>query len=131
MNLLKRLRRDQAGSPAVQFALAAPTLLLLVIGIIQLGLLFSAYAGMASAVNEGARFATIYPTPTDDQIIAKMNQKKFLVQDARMTVAAPVHATANGVQYVELTMTYSAPLNFVFFSTPAVTLRQTRRAYLS
>lgn len=125
------LRRDQSGSPAVEFALAAPTLFLFVIGIIQLGLLFSAYAGMGSAVNEGARYATVYPTPTDAQIIARMNQKKFMIQSAKTTIVTPVRATYKGVSYIELTIKYSAPLNFIFFSTPAVNLQQTRRAYLS
>ena len=131
MTIFQRLRHDQAGSPAVEFAFAAPVLLLFVIGIVQLGLLFSATAGMASGVNEGARFATIFPTPTDAQIVARINQKRFMVQNAYVQVLPPVHGTSNGVPYIDLTMNYSAPLNFVFFTTPAVTLKQTRRVYLS
>ena len=131
MIMWKRILRDQSGSPAVEFAFAAPVLILFVIGIVQLGLLFSATAGMASGVNEGARFATVYPTPTDDQIIARINQKRFMVQTAYMQTPTLVHGTNNGVSYIDITLNYSAPMNFVFFQTPAVSLRQTRRVYLS
>src|SRR6478735_1133928 len=131
MTLVQRLRTDQSGSPAVEFAFAAPVLLLFVIGIVQLGVLFSATAGMASGVNEGARYATVYPTPTDTQILARINQKRFMVQSAYMQTPTLVRGTSNGVPYIDITMTYSAPMNFVLFSTPAVTLKQKRRVYLS
>lgn len=131
MKRLPNLFFDRRGASAVEFALAAPLLFMVMIGIVQIGLLFSAYAGMANAVNEGARYATTYPTPTDTQIVARMNEKRFMVQTAHMTIPTPVRAVANGVPYVELTITYAAPLNFVFFATQPVTLRQTRRAYLS
>lgn len=131
MTLIRKLLRDRSGSPAVEFAFAAPMLLLFVIGIIQLGLLFSATAGMASGVNEGARYASIFPTPTDAQIIDRIRQKRFMVQNAYLQTPTLVRGTANGVPYIDITMRYSAPLNFVFFSTRPVTLKQTRRVYLS
>lgn len=130
MTMIRALFRDRAGASAVEFALAAPALLLFVIGMIQLGLLFSATAGMANGVNEAARYATIYPTPSDADILSKVSQKRFMVQSAYQTVSLS-RGTANGVQYLDITMNYSAPLNFIFFSTPPVTLRQTRRVYLS
>ena len=128
---IQKLLRDRSGSPAVEFAFAAPVLLLFVIGLVQLGLLFGARAGMASGVNEGARYANIYPTPTDAQIAAKISQKRFMVQSDYLQTPTLVHGTANGVPYIDITMKYSAPLNFVFFSTPPVTMTQTRRVYLS
>jgi Flp pilus assembly protein TadG len=129
--MIRKLLRDRSGSPAVEFAFAAPVLLLFVIGIIQLGLLFSARAGMASGVNEAARYANIYPTPSDAQIIERINQKRFMVQSAYLQQPTLVHGTANGVNYIDITLRYSAPINFVFFQTPPITLEQARRVYLS
>jgi Flp pilus assembly pilin Flp len=123
-----RICRNQQGSAAVEFAFAAPVLLLVIIGLVQLGILFSAQAGIANAVNEAARFATTFPTPTDGQIIERMKQRRFMVRAEHMAVPAPVRGISNGVAYIDLTMTYSAPLNFVFFSTQPIPLRQTRRA---
>jgi hypothetical protein len=54
-----------------------------------------------------------------------------MVQTAHMTIPAPARGTSNGVPYVDVSMSYSAPLNFIFFTTQPVQLRQTRRAYLS
>ena len=131
MRTIRTFCRDRTGSAAVEFAFAAPILILFVIGVIQMGLLFSATAGMASGVNEGARYANIYPTPTDAQIIDRINQKRFMVQSAYMQTPRLEHGTSNGVPYIDITLRYSAPLNFIFFSTPPVTLKQTRRVYLS
>lgn len=125
-----RTLRCNRGAAAVEFALTAPTLLLFIIGLLQLGLLFSAQAGMSNAVNEAARYATTFPTPTDAQIIDRMKQRRFMVRGEFMSVPAPVRGSANGVNFIDLTMNYSAPLNFVFFSTQPITMRQTRRAYL-
>lgn len=131
MIIRDQIPSNQQGSAAVEFALAAPILLLVVIGLIQFGILFSAQAGMANAVNEAARFATTFPTPTDAQIVERMRQRRFMVQAEHMTVPAPVRGVASGVAYIDLTMNYSARLNFVFFSTQPIALRQTRRAYIS
>lgn len=130
MKIIK-LWRNSRGAAAVEFALAAPVLLLVIIGMLQLGLLFSAQAGMANAVNEAARYATTYPTPTDAQIMERIRQRKFMVQTEYMRIEAPARGNANGVSFIDLTMTYSAPMNFVFFSTAPISLRQTRRAYIS
>lgn len=123
------LIQNERGASAVEFAFAVPVLLVLIIGIIQLGILFMANAGLQQAVEEGARFATIYPNPNDSAIIARVNDKRFGLDAANVTGPAVTHGTSNGVSYVDVTMSYSAPLNFVFFETDPVTLSHTRRAY--
>lgn len=123
------LIQNECGASAVEFAFAVPVLLVLIIGIIQLGILFMANAGLQQAVEEGARFATIYPNPNDSAIIARVNDKRFGLDAANVTGPSVTHGTSNGVSYVDVTMSYSAPLNFVFFETAPVTLSHTRRAY--
>jgi Flp pilus assembly protein TadG len=123
------LIQNERGASAVEFAIAVPVLLVLIIGIIQLGILFMANAGLQQAVEEGARFATIFPNPDDSAIIARVNEKRFGLDAANVTGPSVTHGTSNGVTYVDVTMSYSAPLNFVFFETDPVTLSHTRRAY--
>lgn len=127
--LLRRLRHDRRGTTIVEFAIAAPVLIGMVLVIIQLGVLLGANAGLRAAVEDGARYATIYPKPTDSQIIARVKQKRFLLDTSRTTEPVITHGTTNGVTYADVTMSYSAPLNLVLFSTPPVTLSYTRRAY--
>jgi Flp pilus assembly protein TadG len=118
------------GSAAVQFALAVPVLVILIAGIAQLGVLYAASAGMQQALGEGARAASLYPRPTDDVISAKLMAKKFALDSSNLTSSLS-HGTSNGLPYVDIQLTYTPRLNFVFFTVPSVTITKTRRAYLN
>lgn len=137
MMVLRRLLRSCAGVSTVEFALAVPVILSLLIGMAQMGVLFAANAGLQHAVDEGARLATIYPRPTDDAITAQVLAKRFFVNSAGLvgptyvhcTTATTNNGTAGSVPAVDISMRYTVPLNFVFFRAAPVTLSQTRRAY--
>jgi len=53
--LCRGIRGDERGSPAVEFALIAPVLILLVFGIVQFGFAFFTYNEMLNGAREGAR----------------------------------------------------------------------------
>lgn len=128
---MKSLLRSDRGASLVEFALIAPALLTFIIGIAQLGELFFANAGLKSAVGEGARLATIYPRPTNQQIIDRIKNRRVGLAAAHVSEPALVHGkTATGRNYVDIQMTYAAPINFIFFSTPPVTLVERRRAFV-
>ncbi|MCX5866454.1 MAG: pilus assembly protein [Proteobacteria bacterium] len=55
------IRQDQAGQAMVEFAIAFPVLLLLVLAIIQLALLFNAKQVVTYAAFTAARSAAVYP----------------------------------------------------------------------
>ncbi|HYD38993.1 MAG TPA: TadE/TadG family type IV pilus assembly protein, partial [Allosphingosinicella sp.] len=128
--MLKRLLpRDEKGLGAVEFALVAPVLISFIIGVSQIGRLFYANADMKNAIAHGARVAGVYPVPDDATILAAVNAR--LMRDGAGARATPtvVHGTDDGNPYVELRITYSVPLEFIFFSTPPVTLEDSRRVY--
>ena len=130
MMMKRLLRRDSRGVGAAEFALVAPVLISFIIGVSQLGRMFFANADMKNAVGAGARVASVYPVPSDSAILAAVNAR--LVRSEAATKATPtvVRGTdANGNAYVEINMTYSVPLDFIFFSAPAVTLKDTRRVF--
>jgi Flp pilus assembly protein TadG len=54
----------QAGQEAVEFALLLPVLLLVLVGILDLGRLFHAAITIANAAREGARYGMEHPTET-------------------------------------------------------------------
>lgn len=130
MRHFKHLRTSQSGVAAVEFAMIMPVLLVVILGVLQLGILFSANAGLQTAVGEAARYATIYPTPTDAEIKARASSKKFAIDSGRISDFTVVRGTSNTVNYVEVSMTYSVPLEFIFFEAPGVSLTEKRRAYL-
>jgi hypothetical protein len=57
----------QEGAAAVEFALIAPILVILVFGILQFGVAFLHVQTIRSAVREGARYAAVGGTKTDIQ----------------------------------------------------------------
>ena len=128
--IARRLRGEARGAAAIEFVIVAPVALLLVIGIARLGILFMANAGLRSAVTEGARYATIYPRPTDDQIRQRIADRSFGMQSQYLGAPTIVHGTANGAAYEDISMSYSVPMDFVFFHLPNVTLTATRRVFV-
>lgn len=126
---LSTLKRNQIGSAAIEFVIAAPVLLLMIFGLIEMAIFLYARVGLQEAVEAGARYATIYPSPSDSQIIAKVNSAKFGLDPAKVTGPTIEHGTYNGVKYVDVTMNYSTRVDFVFFDGPTINLTRTRRAY--
>ena len=123
------LFRDQRGAGAVEFAIIAPVLFAMLIGMAQLGILYFANAGLKNAVGEGARYATLFPRPTDAQIIARINAKKYGLTASRITGPTIVSGTSNGATYADITMSYSAPIDFIFYEIGPITITQTRRVW--
>ena len=126
---MRRLKRDESGASAVEFALAAPVLIVMLWGIFQFGALFGSDAGMQSALGEGARLATIWPTPTDAQIKTRMENKLFKIGYGNFTIDDPVRDTTNGFVYLKIT--YRLTPNLLFFTLPQVTLTRDKRAYIA
>jgi Flp pilus assembly protein TadG len=123
------MRRDERGASVIEFALLAPVLVGFIIGISQLGLLFFANAGLGNAVSEGARLATLYPRPSDATIAARINDRRFGLDPAYVTGPTFAPGVVDGAPYVEITMSYAAPLNFLFYKVGPIRLSQTRRVY--
>lgn len=123
------LARAQDGIAAAEFAMMAPLLLLLLFMVLNLGLLFEAYNGVQHAVGEGARLATLYPRPTDSQITTTIQDAQFGLDPALVSAPTYSHGTNSGIAYVDVTLTYNAPINFPLFNLPAVALTYSKRAY--
>ncbi len=60
---LGRTPESTSGQALVEFALVAPLLFLMLLGIIQLGFMFSGQNGLTNAAREAARYASTLPTP--------------------------------------------------------------------
>ena len=131
MRSIKLLRRNERGAAALEFAIIAPALIALIIGIAQLGILYLANAGLRNAVAEGARFATIWPRPDDTAIRTRITSSEFGLIPANITTPAITHGVDSGANYVDISVSYTVPLNFIFFEVPDVTLTESRRAYVN
>lgn len=141
----KDLRQDEQGAAVVEFAFALPTLIMFIWGIAQLGMVMAADAGIQNALGEGARLATLFPTPSSTVIQQKMTNSLFGNFLGSYTVTVPASATdvtrtttTDGVtsttvigKYMDLNITYTVTPNFLFFNGPLITMPRSKRVYIS
>jgi Flp pilus assembly protein TadG len=128
---MKRLLRNQAGNATMQFAIVAPVLFAFIIAVAQLGQLFFANAGLKSAVAEGARYASLFPKPTNAQIVAKITDSGFGLVPANITAPTAVDCTAGTRKCVDIQMSYQVPLDLIFFQWGTINLVERRRVIVS
>lgn len=129
MTRVRKLARDSRGMAAVEFALALPVLVLFIYGIFVIGMVFMASAGIHHALGEASRYATLFPTPTDQQIEARIRDSVFGVGNG--TFSTPTIDTNTTDHHKTITLTYSQPTHFIFFRGPNITLRQAKRVYIA
>lgn len=124
-----RLRKDRNGATILEFALVAPVLLAMLIGIAELAVVFYAQAGLKSAVEDAARYATLWPKPTQAQIEARIAAKRFGLDPANIDGPYVTFSTGSSPNYVTVSMTYNLTINYVL-GKATIPLTETRRAYV-
>ncbi|QNM83629.1 pilus assembly protein [Sphingomonas sabuli] len=126
------LKRDERGAAAVEFALAIPVLISFIWGIFQTGMLLQANAAMQHALGEGARYATLYVAsttdhrPSDTEIVAKINSSMISPPAGSFDVDDPI----TGAGFKTLSVTYTMPMDFLFFEGPTVTMTRSKKVYV-
>ncbi|HSJ27466.1 MAG TPA: TadE/TadG family type IV pilus assembly protein, partial [Acidimicrobiia bacterium] len=66
MRFVRRRRDAERGAALVEFAVLAPLLILLVLGIVEFGWLFGQYNDVRHGAREGGRFAAVARAPLDE-----------------------------------------------------------------
>lgn len=138
MSRLLKLKRDARGTAAIEMAVVLPVLVGMIYGIFQLGILFQAQAGMQHALGEAARYATLYPSPSDTLIKAKVTAKTFGTYNGTLSALSISNYKSDGTaattvaetKYKVLSLTYTQPANFLFLTLPNMTLTRTKRVYV-
>lgn len=86
--------RDDSGAAAVEFALVVPLLLLLVIGIIQFGRIYSLQIQLSGAANAGARYLAVHPgDPAGARDRTRGAATNLALTDAEIAVTATTPCT--------------------------------------
>ena len=123
-------RMNNQGTTALEFALVAPVLLMLLMGIIQLGILFYVQAGLKSTVEDAARYATLWPTPSQTQIEQRMQTHRFGMDIRNIVGPTITFSTSQAPNFVTISMSYNITIDFVFGEKTLV-LSESRRAYVA
>lgn len=136
MTALRNLHRDENGAAVIEFAIAVPILVSFIWGIFQLACLFWANAGMQNALGAGARLATLCQggnattqcsVPSATAVYNRMVGAKFGPTDGTMTVVMPTPTAGSG--FMDLEVTYSRTMNFLFVPGPTINLDRKKRVY--
>ena len=130
MTRLRKFLSDRRGVTVLEFALIAPVLLAMLLGIAMLGILFLAQAGLRSAVEDAARYATIWPKPSEAQIQARITARRFGMDPANIVAPTITFDTSSSPNFVTITMGYNITINYLL-GTRTIALTETRRAYVT
>ena len=131
--LLSKYRKNESGASATEFALAIPLVLLLFYGTAQFGLILLANAGLRHAVDKAARATTVYigATPLSDaQIQSLVTSSLYGMTNGTVSTPTVDRGISNGVNYVDISISYSVPVDFIAYQYGPIVLRERRRAYL-
>lgn len=131
MTLIRKLCRNQEGATIVETAFALPILIIMIWAIVQLGLMFRAMSGIQHALGEGARYATLYPQPSDAAIKAKMTGAVLGIKPGTFVINDPVAGVDGGSNYLDLTVDYTQPTDLLLLPGPTIHVTRSKRVWVA
>lgn len=141
MKSLRRIGSHEEGTAAIEMSIGLPILILFIWGIFQVGVAYQAIAGIQHGLGEGARMGSVCltpnpltgcATPTEAQIRDRIKAKVFGVKVGTFSepvVAAP--ASTECTRCFDASVTFSMPMNFLFFNGPTINITRSKRIYLA
>ena len=128
--LLRNLADERKGTAAVEFGLAIPVALVMLLGALNMGVYLYFKNSMTTAIDEAARSAILYPKPTDAQLTTQFENSLLTGKNFGTAKLDLAHGTStDGRKYVELTGTGNYDVNLVFVKLGKLPVRSVRRAY--
>lgn len=88
---MKQLRAavlEERGVSAVEFALIAPVLILLLVGILDLGRAVNAYVTVSNAAREGTHYLALHATAAPAAIASAVHERVVPLDPAQVSVTA-------------------------------------------
>ena len=152
--LADRMRRDERGSVLIEFALLAPAVIMLLLGVVQVGLHVQNYNAVRNRAADGARFAVVQaqrdrPTSGDTVetwIRSRGIGPKYNLNTDRLSIcvtssgsaaspgcptgAAAVTSRVTGVREMKIQIIYRAPDHIPFVAGNVLRLDYTRPVFL-
>lgn len=125
-----RLFFDKQGATVVEFAVALPVLVVLMIGILQYGIVLHTSGGLRNALGEGIRHAKVFPNATEASVLQKTRDALVGINPGGITALTFERGVSNGAAFGRLTVSYQAKPVIPFVPVQVITLTETKTAYL-
>jgi Flp pilus assembly protein TadG len=90
-------RRSEAGTSTVEFALVAPLLFLILVGILDMGRAVNAYVTVSNAAREGSHYAILHPTAPPSAIASAVRSRVRPLDETQAVVTSSYY---NGSTFV-------------------------------
>jgi Flp pilus assembly protein TadG len=131
MSLLRKISRHHKGAAAIEFGLALPVALVLILGCMNFGIYLYFTNSMSAAIDDTARSATLWPTPNDAELQTNFEDSLLTAKTFGSANLTVTHGTsADGRAYVDLEGTGAYDINLIFVDLGSIPVQSTRRAYL-
>ncbi|WP_324827003.1 TadE/TadG family type IV pilus assembly protein [Qipengyuania zhejiangensis] len=128
--MIRRFLRDARGSMGLEFGLALPVLIALIIGVLQFGLILNANGAMRHAMGEGLRLAKVNPAATETAVLTRTRDTLIGVDHAGIQALTFARGTTNNVGTGTMTMTIQMTPVIPFAPIPPIVLTQSKTVYL-
>ena len=127
----RKLIRSQDGAAAIEMAFALPILVLFIWVLVQLGLVFRATSGIQHALGEGARLATIWPSPSVEDVQARVEEAVYGIGPGEFNVPEPVPGADCDDSCIDVTVEYEQETDLLLFPGPTITVSRSKRVWLA
>lgn len=128
--MTRRLLRDQHGSMGLEFGIALPILVAMIIGVLQFGLVLNANGAMRNAMGEGLRLAKVNPAASESAVLSRTRNALIGVDHTGIQALTFDRGTSNNVDTGTMTMTIRLTPIIPFAAIPPIVLTQTKTVYL-
>jgi len=130
MSILTNLWRETRASSTVDFAFAFPVIIAIMLGTIQLGVYLQASGTLQHALGEGIRYAKVYPDATEEQVLDEVRDEMTGMNLANIKTLTFARGTSNGADFGQLSISYSLEPMIPLVPVPAITISDSKTAYL-
>ena len=127
---MQRFSQDERGSVGLEFGIAIPVLVALIIGVLQFGLVLNANGAMRHAMGEGLRLAKVDPSASNTEVTDRVKAQLVGVDPAGIQTLTFNRATSNNIERGTMTMTVRLTPVIPFAAVPPITLTETKTIYL-
>ena len=135
--IFARLRREQDGAAVIEFAMLAPVLLAMCIGILAIGVQMQNYSAMRSLASDLNRYTVVEYQKSNEMTITDIRNVAtslavnplYGLQGDRLDVeVAEVASPVSGAKKISLTLSYSPFISF--YGMDALTLTHQQNIYV-
>jgi Flp pilus assembly pilin Flp len=94
-----RKAHNDDGATLVEFALVAPMLVLILVGILDLGRAVNAYVTVSNAAREGSHYAILHPTAAPSAIVNAVRTRVIPLDETKVVVTSSYYDGATFVPW--------------------------------